>query len=245
MIKTVLITGVAGGIGCALSNVFRQNNYHVIGTDIITCDHVDAFVQADLAQLVNDANTRSLFSASVNSYLNDRALVGIINNAATQILGSVTETNIDDFQKSLSINLTAPLVLTQLFIQDLIKNEGAVVNIGSVHARVTKPGFVSYATTKGALLALTRSMAVDLAPSGVRVNIVQPAATNTSMLREGFGENKEMLSRLESFHPLGRIATPEDVAKAALFLMSDDSNFMTGSALDLDGGVGVRLHDPE
>jgi NAD(P)-dependent dehydrogenase (short-subunit alcohol dehydrogenase family) len=119
-----------------------------------------------------------------------------------------------------------------------------VVNIASVHAQLTKPGFAAYATSKSALVGLTRSLAVDL-EGVVRVNCISPGATGTPMLVAGFEGREEALSQLGQCHPLGRIAAPEEVARVAVFLASDDASFIDGAVLDVDGGIGARLHDPE
>jgi NAD(P)-dependent dehydrogenase (short-subunit alcohol dehydrogenase family) len=128
-------------------------------------------------------------------------------------------------------------------LPDLEKARGSVVNISSVHATLTKPGFSAYATSKAALLGMTRALAVDLGPR-VRVNCVTPAATDTPMLRAGFEGNPAELSALAAMHPSGRIATPEEIARVVLFLASDAASAITGAALAADGGIGGRLHDP-
>ena len=115
--------------------------------------------------------------------------------------------------------------------------------MSSVHATATKPGFIAYATSKTALVGLTRSLAVDLGPR-VRVNCILPAATDTPMLRAGFEGNPQGLAELGAMHPIGRIATPEEVAHVAVFLASKDAAVITGAAFAIDGGIGGRLHDP-
>jgi NAD(P)-dependent dehydrogenase (short-subunit alcohol dehydrogenase family) len=119
-----------------------------------------------------------------------------------------------------------------------------VVNIGSIHSALTKPRFTCYATSKAALGGLTRSLAVELGGT-VRVNELNPAATDTPMLRAGFEGKPGAFERLAAVHPAGRIAAPDEVARAALFLTSDAASFINGESLRVDGGVGVRLHDPE
>jgi NAD(P)-dependent dehydrogenase (short-subunit alcohol dehydrogenase family) len=101
-----------------------------------------------------------------------------------------------------------------------------------------------YATSKAALVTLTRSLAVELAPE-VRVNAVNPAATDTSMLRAGFKDNSTGLQILGDYHPLKRIAQPEEIAKVSLFLASPQASFMTGAIVNVDGGISGCLHDPD
>ena len=126
-----------------------------------------------------------------------------------------------------------------------MRTRGGVVNIGSIHARTTKPGFVSYATSKAALIGLTQALAVDLGSKGVRVNVVQPAATQTDMLMRGLDGHPEAYDRLAAYHPLERIADPGEIADAVMFLVSANASFITGAVLSVDGGIGVRLHDPK
>jgi NAD(P)-dependent dehydrogenase (short-subunit alcohol dehydrogenase family) len=118
-----------------------------------------------------------------------------------------------------------------------------VVNVASIHAEVTKAGFAAYSTTKGALVALTRALALELAPA-VRVNAILPAATDTAMLRAGFAGNQDGFAALDACHPLGRIARPDEIAALAAFLGSSQSGFLTGEAIRVDGGIGAVLHDP-
>ena len=122
-------------------------------------------------------------------------------------------------------------------------NKGSVVNMGSIHAKLTKPAFISYATSKTALLGLTQSIAVDCG-SRIRVNAIQPAATATEMLLAGFEGKPEAFRALKKFHPTNSIAEPLEIAKAVEFLLSDSIPFTNGAVLDINGGIGFRLHDP-
>ena len=122
-------------------------------------------------------------------------------------------------------------------------HKGVILNIGSVHAQATKKEFVTYATTKAALHGLTRAMAVDLGPD-IRVICLAPAAIATSMLKAGFEGKPAAFAELEQCHALERIGSPEEVADAAVFLLSEKAAFFTGSTIYLDGGVLSKLHDP-
>jgi NAD(P)-dependent dehydrogenase (short-subunit alcohol dehydrogenase family) len=122
--------------------------------------------------------------------------------------------------------------------------KGSVVNIASIHAMATKSEFSLYATSKGALVTLTKALAIEIAPD-VRINTVLPAATDTPMLHAGFSENEKNFETLVEYHPLGRIAKPEEVARIALFLASPQASFMTGAAVNVDGGISACLHDPD
>ncbi|MEB3179502.1 MAG: SDR family oxidoreductase [Nostocaceae cyanobacterium] len=244
MSKAVLITGANGGIGQALCQTFQEAGYFVIASDRVSGSCVcDAFIQADVEALCTDAQYRADILSKVRHYLPDSGLFGLINNAAIQILGKTEEIQIDQWHKTLDTNLVAPFLLIQGLLPELKKAGGSVVNIASVHATNTKPGFVCYATSKTALVGLTNAMAVDLG-AAVRINAICPAATATPMLLAGFEGKEEEFRELSRMHPLGRIAEPEEVAQVALFLVSPQASFITGATLSVDGGIGVRLHDP-
>jgi len=245
--QAILITGAGGGIGQSLCTAFRNAGYFIIATDVTDHDNgcdCDHYIQAALGQLVANAGVAQEFSRQVNAVLSGKQLKGLVNNAAVQTLAHTSELELADFRNSLDVNVTAPVLLVSLFLDVLEAARGSVINIGSVHAGLTKPAFVSYATSKAALQGLTRALAVDLG-GRVRVNIIQPAATDTAMLREGFAGNEASLAILEQYHPAGRLAVPNEIAAAALFLVSDECRFMTGSVINVDGGISSRLHDPE
>ena len=140
--------------------------------------------------------------------------------------------------------MVAPFLLTQALLPKLESARGAVVNISSIHAKLTKKNFVAYATTKAALSGMTRAMAVDLGRR-VRVNAIVPAAISTEMLKAALAENPELLEQLESYHPINRLGYPEEVAEAAYMLVDERISFLHGECISLDGGISARLHDLE
>lgn len=240
---TVLVTGAGGGIGKAICEVFLEQGYKVIGVDCRkTAKLPYEILQFDISRLSHVDATCESFYRRIEE-LAEGHLDALINNAAVQIVKPVQEITATDWNVTLATNLLAPFWLVQRFLPMLRAAKGNVVNIASIHAAVTKSEFTLYATSKGALVALTRSLAIELAPD-VRVNAVLPAATDTPMLRAGFKDNADGLQVLGDYHPLGRIAQPEEVAQVALFLSSQKASFMTGAAVNVDGGVGTCLHDP-
>lgn len=246
----VLVTGANGKVGRALCEVFSQADCCVIATDQMAkvADlNADAFFQIALENFVQKEPLRRQFRDDVVEFLQERGvkLKGLVNNAAVQVLDHVGDLQLEQFEHTMRVNVSAPLMLTQLFLQELVTEKGAVVNIGSIHAKATKERFVSYATSKAALRGLTQAMAVDLGPSGITVNVIEPAALDTEMLREGFADNLEGLTALKRYHPIGRIGEAAEVAKLAHFLVSGECGFLTGAVIPLDGAIGARLHDPD
>lgn len=242
--KSVLVTGSNGGIGSALCNLFKKHDYFVVGTDKGDDKNgLDNYISIDIRDLALSQKARDEFENKLTDVLGNRTLKALINNAAVQILSNIEALQIEDFRETLDVNLTAPLVLSKIAYPFLKRSHGSIVNIGSIHSKLTKPGFISYATSKTALLGLTQSLAVD-GGEHVRVNAIQPAATATEMLLDGFKDNHEAFLELKSFHPTNSIATPEEIAEAVLFLISDQCPFLNGAVLDVNGGIGSRLHDP-
>ena len=241
--RTVLVTGAAGGIGKAICDVFSQEGYRVIGVDRHpTEDQPYEVLNYDISRLCHADAARESFYRRVEE-LCEGSMSALVNNAAIQIVKPIQAINSADWAETLDTNLLAPFWLTQHFLPLLRVDKGCVVNIASIHAIVTKSEFTVYSTSKGALVSLTRALAIELAPD-VRVNAVIPAATDTPMLRAGFGENVEGLQQLGDYHPLKHIAQPEEVAQIVLFLAGPQSSFMTGAAVNVDGGIGACLHDP-
>lgn len=205
MSQAVLITGANGGIGQALCQSFKEAGYVVIASDRVAGNCVcDAFIQADVEVFCTDSQYREDILSKVRYYLPDSGMFGLINNAAIQILGKTEEIQVEQWHHTLNTNLVAPFLLIQGLLPELKKAGGSVVNIASVHATNTKPGFVCYATSKSALVGLTKAMAVDLG-AAVRMNAICPAATATPMLLAGFEGKEEEFRQLSRMHPLGEL----------------------------------------
>jgi NAD(P)-dependent dehydrogenase (short-subunit alcohol dehydrogenase family) len=245
--RFAVVTGAAGGIGQALVRRFHAAGYAVIATDRaarpdeLRCHSYHAI---DLARTVTDEAYATDALAGLRAELGTGGLHVLVNNAATQILGGVASLNRADWRATLNTNLLAPFFLTQALVDMLERAQGSVVNISSIHARLTKANFVAYSTSKAALSGMTRAMAVDLG-NRVRVNAIEPAAIATEMLKAGFVSQPELYARLEGCHPQGRVGVPEEVAELTLSLTQGGLRFVHGACIGIDGGIGNRLHDPD
>lgn len=244
--RTALVTGAAGGIGRALVQAFAAAGFRVVGSDIggrpddLPCA---AWVEGDLEALVRDDTSADMLLGRLREAIGEGGLNALVNNAAAQVLGPTETLSRHDWRRTLDVNVLAPFFLVQGLLTELESAGGRVVNVSSVHARLTKPGFVAYATSKAALSGLTRALAVDLG-SRIVVNAVEPAAVSTAMLRAGFEGRPEAFSRLEQCHPVGRIAQPEEIAAAVLALVQQAPGFLHGACIGIDGGIANTLHDP-
>lgn len=242
MSSTVVVTGVLGGVGKELAHVFSESGYQVIGLDCKTGDSVycNKLIQFDINRYCIEQNYRAEMNALIDKEIPELSV--LINNAAVQILGGTAEIKLADWQETLNVNLTGPLLLSQFFLSRLEKSTGCIINIASIHHRLTKKRFVAYATSKSALIGLTKAMAVDL-EGRVRVNSISPAAIQTDMLVAGFGGDKDAFKKLNKIHPVQRIGLPSDVARMALFLASENSGFIHGANFSLDGAISSSLKD--
>ena len=245
--KYALITGAAGGIGKALVNSFKLAGYFVIATDRLVCPDdlsSDYYIQADLAKTVTDEIYAKEIFKSIKHCLKENKLHALINNAAVQILAKTDDLTRDDWQTTLNVNLLAPFIWSQAFLNELELAEGSIVNISSIHARLTKKNFVAYATSKAALSGMTRAMAVDLGPR-VRVNAIEPAAIETDMLLAGFTGKSGLYNELKAYHPIGKLGDTKNISELALFLTSENALFLHGSCIDVSGAIRNKLHDPD
>lgn len=242
MSRTVLITGVCGGVGRATAALFRSEGWITVGVDrqeSPDSDIVDEFVRLDVAQVD--------FGRQLAGLIDRReGLDALVNNAAAQLEKPLAETSPADWDEVAATNLRGPFLASQAAAVALRATNGAIVNVSSVHAIATSPGVGAYAASKGGLAALTRSLALELAPN-VRVNAVLPGAVDTPMLRAGVSrwaghDVAGALRGLAERTPLRRIGEPAEIAQAILYLAdSDRSSFVTGQTLVVDGGVTAHL----
>lgn len=238
----VLITGAAGSIGGALVQAFEAGGWDVVSTDRQPLDRANHVI-GDIADCDGTPGAAGdLLIARLRQASQGRAKA-IVHNAAHQVVKPSPQLAAADWAQTLAVNLLAPFWLTMAFREELAANQGSMLAISSIHDRLTKPGFVAYATSKAALSGMVRAMAVDIG-SSVRCNAISPAAISTPMLRAGFAGHEAAFQQLLEHHPVGRIGLPEEVAAAALFICSDAARFMNGACVDLSGGISARLHDP-
>lgn len=246
MKPVALITGAAGGIGRATAAAFTEAGWQVVGVDQRQVEEVPGvarFVQADLA----DPQAPERIVAELAE--KERRLDALVNNAAVVICKPLAETGTEEWDRIMAVNARAAFLFARAAYPMLADTRGAMVNVSSVHAVATSVNIAAYAATKGALLALTRALAIELGKSGVRVNAVLPGAVDTPMLHEGLGRGvvaggnlEELVQALGRRHAVGRVGRPEEIARAILFLAeSKQSSFMTGQALIVDGGATARL----
>jgi glucose 1-dehydrogenase len=247
-LKTVLITGAAGGIGRATVKLFTESGWRVIGVDRNPFGEdfpaEGLFIQSDIShpeELNAIFDRAQAFSSTLDA---------LVNNAAMQIAKPLLETSIEEWDAVIASNLRSAFLGVKL-AHPLMKaaGGGAVVNVSSVHAVQTSANISVYAASKGGLLALTRAMAIEFAADNIRVNAILPGAVDTPMLRAGLGRGhvagSDIQTRLDNLARKtvnGRVGKPEEIAHAIYFLADNtQSSFMTGQAMIVDGGATARL----
>lgn len=249
--KTALVTGGGTGIGAAITRRFvsegakvciagrRRERLEELAAEhprqVCTCPG-DVAVAANVKRMVGTALD---FGGSLDI---------LVNNAAVDAYGPITELDPSEWQRVMDVNLTGPFLLMREAIPPMIRSGGgSIINIASIGGIRCMPGSPAYGTSKAGLIHLTKAVALDYGPAGIRCNVVCPGATHTEMFEETLKElakvqGKNLQTLLRRFAlpaPLKRISSPEEMAGVCVFLACDDSSFMTGAVLVVDGGVNV------
>ena len=234
--KVALVTGAGQGMGRAIARQFAAEGAIVVALDL----NLEAAQQTlqgggeqHLARALNVADAAAV-NALVDEVLALRGRVDVlVNNAGTGGMDSFTEMSDEAWARVIGVNLNGAFYCARAAVRAMLKTGGGtVVNVGSTSA-VSGDGPAHYVTSKAALMGLTRVMAKELAKSGVRVNTLVPGPTNTPMMQ---GIPQEWADAIIAGVPMGRMAEPEDIAKVAVFLASDDSGFVTGQSVAVNGG---------
>lgn len=250
--KAVVISGAASGIGRAVAERFNADGAHVF---LVDCNAkgvaeaaesirargaapADALI-ADLADPTQIATLQKRLAL-----LTDQVDI-LVNNAGIELDLPFDQVRPELFDRVIAVNLRAPLLLTQILAPMFPAAGGSIVNISSIHADRAFPNAIPYACSKAGLVALTRNLALELAPCQIRVNAVCPGYIDTPLWEEWLrsaDDPEELARKTEALHPLGRRGQPHDVASAVSYLASPESAWITGTCLVVDGGLTIRAH---
>lgn len=230
--KVAIVPGGATKIGQAVVAAFRDAGVRVMVADIAAAPEADG-VGFQPCDLRDDAQIAALIQATKDSF----GRIDFLVNVACSYLDNGAATTRADWLTALDINLVGSVMLMQAALPELEKTKGAIVNFGSISSRVAQTGRWVYPVSKAAILQLTRNQAMDLAPMGIRVNAVSPGWTWSNIMDQLTGGDRAKTDAVAApFHLLGRVANPEEIASAVLFLCSDEASFITGTDICVDGG---------
>jgi NAD(P)-dependent dehydrogenase (short-subunit alcohol dehydrogenase family) len=248
--RIAVITGSASGIGRASALEFAKEGAKVVVADTNlsgACETVKQIesaagvalpVQTDVSV---PKSVQDLVQKTMKSFGNVHVL---FNNAAIQVNKTVEDTTPEEWNQQVGVNLGGVFLCSKFFLPHLRESKGCIVNMASVNGFFVEPSCAAYCATKGGIIALTKAMAIDHGKDGIRVNCICPGYIDAGLawgyfeIQPNPAESREAAGKL---HALWRIGQPEEVARLAVFLASDDASFMTGSTVVVSGGFGIGL----
>jgi NAD(P)-dependent dehydrogenase (short-subunit alcohol dehydrogenase family) len=244
--KVAIVTGGSSGIGRATADLLASRGASVVVGDVATAENRVAGLGA-VHGIVTDVRDETAVRRLVDYTVERFDGVDILVTAAgIQRYGTATDTSVDVWDEVFAVNVRGSFLAAKHAMPHMRRSGGgSIVIVSSVQAYVTQTGVAAYTASKGALNALTRSIAVDEAQNGIRVNAVCPGSVDTPMLRFGAGRFSDgtdeavqaLVASWGTMHPLGRVARPDEVAEVIAFLAGDRSSFVTGVGLPVDGGL--------
>jgi 2-keto-3-deoxy-L-fuconate dehydrogenase len=248
--KVAVVTGAGSGIGAAIATLFSRQGARVVVVDIN--ESADATVEA-IRRAGGDAVARrcdvAVPDAVARTFDDVHATLGrvdiLVNNAGISHVGTVEQTTPEDLDRLYAVNVRGVFLCARAAVGIMLQHGGgAIVNMASIASLVGVADRFAYSMTKGAVLTMTMSVAIDYVKRGIRCNCICPARVQTPFvegyLRKNYpGREDEMRRTLAAYQPIGRMGTPEEVAALALYLCSDEAAFVTGQAYPIDGGVLV------
>ncbi|PYV11165.1 MAG: short-chain dehydrogenase [Acidobacteria bacterium] len=248
--RVTVITGAGSGIGRASALEFAKEGAQVVVADINEAGAAKTVRQIKTAggeacavktDVADPDSVRNLVKETLNAFSRVHVL---FSNAAIQINKTVEDTTVEEWNREMAVNLGGVFLCSKFFLPHLRKTGGCIINMASVNGYFVEPMCAGYCATKGAIIALTKAMAIDHGKEGIRVNCICPGYIDSGLAWSYFEAQPDPAGARQTagkLHALWRIGRPEEVGRVAVFLASEDASFMTGSAVVVDGGFGSGL----
>ena len=258
--KVVLVTGGASGIGFACSRRFFEDGYKVVIADVNEAEGARALDDLGVSSGNQDTTAPAIFvHCDISDKLAVHNLVAealtayghidvLINNAGVAIKGDILSLSEEDFDRVLAVNLRGAFLVSKAVVRQMVEEIDnrddrsrlnnrpySIINMSSINEDVAIPDYLAYTVSKGGMRQMTRAMALELAPRGIRVNAIGPGSIKTNMLA-GVSGDKSAHEKIMARTPMGRIGHPDEVAGVAAFLASEDASYITGQTIYVDGG---------
>jgi len=248
--RIAVVTGSGAGIGRAIAQELSKEGARVVVADINfsaaqeTARQIQSAggaARAVLTDVADAASVQSLVEEALKAFSQVHVLV---NNAAIMVNKTLEDTTVEEWNRQIAVNLGGIFLSSKFFLPHLRKTKGNIVNMASDNGFFVETQCAGYCATKGAIIAVTKAMAIDHGKEGIRVNCICPGYINTGMAQAYFDVQPDPVAARQSagmLHALWRVGRAEEVAKVAAFLASDDASFMTGSTVVVDGGFASGL----
>ena len=241
--KLAIVTGGGSGIGFAIATKFVESNF----TTIIVGRDEDKLAVAkeklgDLCVAINcDLSDLNAIPKLVDQIMNTYGHIDVlVNNAGINLKKDFTEVTNEEFQKILLTNVTAVFALSREVVKCMLeKGSGSIINISSMASQYGIPKVIAYTASKAAIEGMTKAMAVELSPKGIRVNCIAPGFIATDMSAKALNNDPERKQKVMSRTPMGYLGDPADIANAALYLANGEAKYVTGVVLPVDGGNSI------
>jgi NAD(P)-dependent dehydrogenase (short-subunit alcohol dehydrogenase family) len=239
--KVAIVTGGASGIGLAIAKKFTEEDIitFIIGRDKQKLEDAQKLLGKNAEIISFDITELHKIPALVQQILNKYNHIDIlVNNAGINQKKPLHEVTDEDFQRILLTNVNSVFALTRE-TSAVMSTSGSIINISSMASQYGIPKVIAYTASKSAIEGMTRAMAVELSPSGIRINCIAPGFIATNMSSTALNNDPERKNKVLSRTPMGKLGTPEDVANLAYFLSTEESAFMTGTIIPVDGGNSI------
>lgn len=243
MKKIAIVTGGGSGLGFAITEKFVQSGIETViaGRDVEKLNKAKEKL-GDLCHAIKcDVSNLAAIPGFVHDVISRFGQIDIlVNNAGINMKKEFTEVTDEEFQNVITTNLCAVFSLSREVVKNmLLRNSGCIINISSMAAQYGLPKVIAYSASKTAIDGMTRAMAVELSPKGIRVNAIAPGFIYSEMTAKALNSDPERKAKVFGRTPMGKMGDPENIGDAALFLASDAANYITGVVLPVDGGNSI------